>query len=292
MARLVAVAGIALVTGILIGIGWFSLQRSAQSPEARAIQDTADANPAVVEEPGRRVVLKLASSVPSSVPQIGSMALATASKLSTASDGNLEARLYEPNTLGPTEELFDQVSEGQIDAVWASTNLFAGRDSVFWLFSSVPFGPPAGEYLAWLAYGGGQELMDASFARFNIKPVICTVLPPESGGWFRSEIASTDDLKGLKMRFMGLGARVIARLGVETVTLSGGDTFHALQSGAIGAAEFSLPAIDLRFGRESRRPLLFPRLAPAEFAGIAAVQHQGLGRIDQRPARADHQRLR
>src|SRR3546814_1540526 len=77
----------------------------------------------------------------------------------------LELKLNEPGTLFPTSELFDKLSNGDVDAVWASTNFFAQRDSVFWLFSTVPFGPPAGEYLAWLAYGGGQELMDASFAR-------------------------------------------------------------------------------------------------------------------------------
>src|SRR3546814_16370314 len=93
-----------------------------------------------------------------------------------------------------------------------------------------------------------SDLMDASFARFNIKPVVCTVLPPESGGWFRREITGVDDLKGLKMRFMGIGARVIAQLGVDTVALSGGDPFYALQSGAIEAAEFSLPALDRKGG--------------------------------------------
>lgn len=252
MARLVAIAGIALVIGILIGIGTVSLQRSAESPVARAIKEhpepTSGSIPAAVETPGQRVILRLASSVPTSAPQIGSMVTRTAEKLSTLSEGSFELKLHEPNTLAPNAELFDKLATGEIDAIWASTNFFAERDSVFWLFSTVPFGPPAGEYLAWLAYGGGQDLMDASFARFNIKPIVCTVLPPESGGWFRREITSPEDLKGLRMRFMGIGARVIQRLGVEPVALSGGDIFYALQSGAIDAAEFSLPAVDLRFG--------------------------------------------
>lgn len=251
MARLVAIAGLALVIGILIGIGAVSLQRSADSPTARAIKEPELASgsiPSAVETPGQRTILKLASSVPTSATQIGSMAVKTTEKLATISDGSLELKLHEPNTLAPNAELFDKLGEGTIDAIWASTNFFAERDSVFWLFSTVPFGPPAGEYLAWLAYGGGQDLMDASFARFNIKPIVCTVLPPESGGWFRREISSPADFKGLRMRFMGIGARVVQRLGVEPVALSGGDIFHALQSGVIDAAEFSLPAIDLRYG--------------------------------------------
>jgi TRAP-type mannitol/chloroaromatic compound transport system substrate-binding protein len=252
MARLVTVAGLALVLGILIGIGAVSLQRAANAPEARAIKDPEPAAsitpPAVTEPPGNPSILRLASPAPSTAPLIGTMASSMVEKLAIASDGKLEFKLFEPNTLAPNAELFDKVSNGEIDAVWSSANFFAARDSAFWLFSSVPFGPPASEYLAWLSYGGGQQLMDESFARFNIKPVVCTILPPESGGWFRREINSAEDLKGLRMRFMGIGARVISQLGVEIVPLSGGDIFYALQSGNIDAAEFSLPATDLRFG--------------------------------------------
>lgn len=253
MSRLVTVAGLALVLGILIGIGAVSLDRAMNAPEARAIKDpdnTQNSGQAVVEAPGRRVMIKLASAAPTSAPQIGTMAVTMVEKLSTSSDGNIEMKLFEPNTLAPNAELFDKVADGTIDAVWSSPNFFAERDSVFWLFSTVPFGPSASEYLAWLSYGGGQDLMDSSFARFNIKPIVCTVLPPESGGWFRREINTVDDLKGLRMRFMGIGAKVIRRLGVETVALNGGDTFYALQSGNIDAAEFSLPFVDVRYGFE------------------------------------------
>jgi TRAP-type mannitol/chloroaromatic compound transport system substrate-binding protein len=252
LARLVTVAGLALVLGILIGIGAVSLDRATQSPEARAIKepDNAQNQNVVVEAPGGRVTIRMASAAPTSAPQIGTMAVVTVDKLQVASDGNVEVKLFEPNMLAPNTELFDKVSNGEIDAVWSSPNFFAQRDSVLWLFSTVPFGPSASEYLAWLAYGGGQELMDATFSRFNIKPIVCTVLPPESGGWFRREINTVEDLKGLRMRFMGIGAKVISRLGVETVTLNGGDTFHALQSGSIDAAEFSLPFVDVRYGFE------------------------------------------
>jgi TRAP-type mannitol/chloroaromatic compound transport system substrate-binding protein len=253
LARLVTVAGLALVLGILIGIGAVSLDRARQSPEARAIKEpetTQTATSTVVEAPGGRITIRMASAAPTSAPQIGTMAVTLVEKLQTASDGNIEIKLFEPNVLAPNAELFDKVSNGEIDAVWSSPNFFVQRDSVLWLFSTVPFGPSASEYLAWLAYGGGQELMDGTFARFNIKPIVCTVLPPESGGWFRREVNTVEDLKGLRMRFMGIGAKVIGRLGVETVALNGGDTFHALQSGNIDAAEFSLPFIDVRYGFE------------------------------------------
>src|SRR5690606_12423930 len=148
MARIVAIAGIALVIGILIGIGTVSLQRAAESPVARAIKEPEAASiPPSVEAPGQRTILHIASSVPTSALQIGTMATKTADKLSAISDGSLELKLHEPNSLAPNEELFDKLAGGEIDAVWASTNFFAERDSVFWLFSTVPFGPPAGALL-------------------------------------------------------------------------------------------------------------------------------------------------
>lgn len=249
MARIVAIAGIALVVGILIGIGTVSIQRSAESPAARAIKEPDSGSmPSIVEAPGQRTVLKVASSVPTSASPFGSMVVRTAEKLSVISDGTIEFKLHEPYTLAPNSELIDKLMEGEVDAVWASTNVFAERDSALWLFSTVPFGPPAGEFLAWLSYGGGQDLMDAAFARFNIKPVVCTILPPESGGWFRREITGVEDLKDLRIRFMGIGARVIERLGAAVVAMPGGETFNALKTGEIDAAEFSLPAVDLRFG--------------------------------------------
>jgi TRAP-type mannitol/chloroaromatic compound transport system substrate-binding protein len=112
----------------------------------------------------------------------------------------------------------------------------------------VPFGPSAGEYLGWIYHGGGQELLDELYAQYNIKAVICGIIAPEASGWFRKEINSTADLNGLKMRFFGLGAKVMERMGVSTQLLAGGDIFPALERGSIDATEFSMPAIDLDLG--------------------------------------------
>jgi TRAP-type mannitol/chloroaromatic compound transport system substrate-binding protein len=86
------------------------------------------------------------------------------------------------------------------------------------------------------------------FAKYNIHNVPCAIIPPEASGWFRKEIKSTADLKGLKMRFFGLGAKVMEKMGVATQLLAPGDIFQALQLGTIDATEFSLPAIDQRLG--------------------------------------------
>lgn len=74
---------------------------------------------------------------------------------------------------------------------------------------TVPFGPDGGEYLAWMRFGGGEKLMQDLYAKFGIHSILCNLIAPEASGWFRKEIKTLDDLKGLKMRFFGLGANVM-----------------------------------------------------------------------------------
>jgi TRAP-type mannitol/chloroaromatic compound transport system substrate-binding protein len=116
------------------------------------------------------------------------------------------------------------------------------------MFSTVPFGPAIPEYLAWMFHGGGIQLQDEMFAKHGIKAIVCGIHAPEASGWFRKEIKSVNDLKGLKMRFFGLGAKVMERLGVSTQLLAPGDIFQALQLGTIDATEFSMPVMDLTLG--------------------------------------------
>ncbi|MGE0699376.1 MAG: TRAP transporter substrate-binding protein, partial [Hyphomicrobiaceae bacterium] len=83
---------------------------------------------------------------------------------------------------------------------------------------------------------------------YNIVALNCSVIPPEASGWFRKEINTLDDFKGLKMRFFGLGANVMQKMGVATQLLQAGEIFQALQLGTIDATEFSMPTMDLTLG--------------------------------------------
>src|SRR3546814_1519441 len=126
MSPLLTVAGLYLLGGLLLGVGWTSLQRSALTPVARAVheqqQPVLDTAPTVTEAPSDHRVLTVASSIPTTAIEIGTMAVTTAEKLARVSDGRLELKLNEPGTLFPTSELFDKLSNGDVDAVWASTN--------------------------------------------------------------------------------------------------------------------------------------------------------------------------
>ncbi len=196
------------------------------------------------------VLLKMPIYYGSHLPGLGTPAKYVADNAQILSGGTVKVKLYEPKKLIAPGEILDAVSSGKVQAGYATPGNWGGKMPAARLFSAVPFGPEAPEYMAWFMYGNGaklhQELYDG--AGYNVKTQICGVIAPETSGWFKNEINSPEDLKGLKMRFFGLGAEVMEKLGVSTVGLPGGEIFPALEKGAIDATEFSMPAIDKRIG--------------------------------------------
>jgi TRAP-type mannitol/chloroaromatic compound transport system substrate-binding protein len=211
---------------VLLGLAW----RPASGEEAPA------------------VALDLASTFPGSMPILGDAAYKLAEKVRRASGGEIEIKFYEPGELVPGAEAITAVAEGKVDAAWAGAGWLAGRDSAFNFFSSVPFGPGIGEYMAWMYDGGGLELAREMFHANGVHNIPCGLIPPEASGWFRKEIKSVEDLKGLRMRFFGLGAKVMQKFGVATEQLPPGEILAALESGRLDATEFSLPAMDEPLG--------------------------------------------
>jgi TRAP-type mannitol/chloroaromatic compound transport system substrate-binding protein len=116
------------------------------------------------------------------------------------------------------------------------------------LFGAVPFGFEPVGYAAWWYEGGGRELAHEIYTPLGVRPVLCGLIGPETAGWFREEIVTLDDVEGLKIRFAGLGGKVMQRLGASVTMLPGGEIFQALEKGAIDATEFSLPVVDQRLG--------------------------------------------
>jgi TRAP-type mannitol/chloroaromatic compound transport system substrate-binding protein len=196
----------------------------------------------------KRIRWKMGSAFPSKMVQLGSGGVHLSERLEATSGGDIQIRFFEPHALVPPFEMFDGISAGALDAAWSTPGYWFGKEPALALFAAVPFGPSSGEYLGWIYYGGGHELMDEIYAKHNIKSLICGVIAPEASGWFRKEINSVDDLKGLKMRFFGLGAKVMEKVGVSTQLIAGGDIYPALERGSIDATEYSMPAIDLDLG--------------------------------------------
>ncbi len=191
---------------------------------------------------------KMASSFSRELVVIGDQGERFASRLRLMSGGEISIEFFDPGTLVPALEIFDAVSRGTIDAGWSAAGYWAGKVPALQFFTAVPFGPGAEEALAWYRFGGGRELWRELLAPHNMVGFWCNAIPGEGGGWFRKPIKTVADLDGLKIRFFGLGAKVMERLGVSTQLVSGGDIFPALELGTIDATEFSMPAIDLDLG--------------------------------------------
>lgn len=197
-----------------------------------------------------KVLWKLQSSYGLSLPCSGDMVPVLAEDLNLASGGELNIKVYDSGKLVPTMEILDAVSDGKIDAGYATAGFWQGKMAAASFFSSIPFGPEVPEYLAWMYYGNGLKLYQEMYDRsgYNVKVLPMAMLVPESSGWFAKPIESAEDLKGLKMRFFGLGAKVMEKLGVSTTLLPPSEVFPALEKGAIDAAEQSIPVIDKKLG--------------------------------------------
>ncbi len=198
----------------------------------------------------RPVQLKLASSFQSSAVLHGETIMHLVKRVEEASGGDIIIKIYDPGKLVAALEVLDAVSAGKVDAGYSTPGYWMGKIPAAPLFSAVPFGPDGSEYMAWFFAGNGMKLYQEMYDRygFNVKVFVCAVFPPETSGWFAHEIRTRDDLKGLKMRFFGLGGNIMQKLGVAVNLLPGGEIFPALEKGVIDATEFALPSIDEDMG--------------------------------------------
>jgi TRAP-type mannitol/chloroaromatic compound transport system substrate-binding protein len=219
---------------------------------ARGAMATAVAMLALCSTPSlaqeKKVRAQMAGAFPSTMLILGSAQARFLQMATEMSQGSIDIKFFEPGALMPGSQYFEAVSNGSLDMAYTASGYFTGKDIAFAMFTTVPFGPDSGEFLAWFDYGGGNELMREMHAKYNIYPINCGLISPEASGWFKKEINTLDDLKGLKMRFFGLGASVMNKLGVATQLLQAGDIFQALQLGTIDATEFSMPTMDLSLG--------------------------------------------
>jgi TRAP-type mannitol/chloroaromatic compound transport system substrate-binding protein len=219
--RLVAAAGVALVATLALATG-------------------ADAQ--------ERVRWKMQSAFSGNLSHLGTSGLRLEAMVDRLSGGNFELKFFEPGALVPALECFDAAAKGSVESCFTTAGYHTGKYPALAFFTAVPFGPQYGEFFAWKIYGGGNELQNEIYARSGLKGIDCNAIGPETSGWFRKEVESLEGLKGLKMRFFGLGAQVMQKLGVSTQLLAGADIYPALERGVIDATEFSMPNMDIDLG--------------------------------------------
>lgn len=186
----------------------------------------------------------------SNLPGLGSPSPWVADMLTRASGGSLQVRVYEPGELMPAFEVLQAVSDGKVPVGYTWIGYDQGKIPAIPLFAAVPFGMKPWAYTAWYYYGGGHDMLQEVYANagYNVRAQLCGIIGPETAGWYAKDINTIDDYKGLKIRFAGLGGKVMEKLGASVSLLPSGELFQALEKGTIDATEFSMPAIDKNLG--------------------------------------------
>lgn len=197
---------------------------------------------------GPSIRWRMESAFASTLPQLGTQAKRIEEEIWRVSGGEMEIKFYEPGSLARDADIFSSVRAGTFDAGFISPDIWPSEAPALQLFGAIPFGPAADEYLAWIYFGGGEKLLQETAGRYGVHALVCGLIAPEGSGWFRRPVTTIEDLKGLRVRMTGLGARVMERMGAKTVPLDGGEIFHAMETGSIDAAEYSMPTIDLQLG--------------------------------------------
>lgn len=207
----------------------------------------------------KKFLWRMVMVVPKTLPIWGPGMVRFAENVESMSQGRLKIRVYGAGELVPALETFEAVKKGQVQMGHSASYYWQGKIPASVYFTSVPFGMNANGMTSWILAGGGLQLWDELYAKHNLKPFPCGNTGVQMGGWFKKEINSLEDLKGLKMRMPGLGGSVISKAGAKPVLLAQGDIFPSLQTGVIDATEWVGPYHDYLMG--------FHKIAPYYYTG-------------------------
>ena len=186
----------------------------------------------------------------------------------------------------PAFEVLDAVGGGVAEMGHTASFYWQGKEPAAAFFTTVPFGLTPNEHVAWVDAGGGQALWDELYAPFGVKPFMGGNTGVCMGGWFRREIKSRDDLRGMKIRSLGFGGEVYRRLGATPQTTPPAEILTSLQSGVLDARRIRRPRLRHRARALSRGAVLLrPGLQQAERHRRMHRLAQGLGRARRRTAR-------
>ncbi len=206
---------------------------------AVAVGTLAGSAPAIHAQ--KTIEIAMVTTWPRDFPGLGTGAQRFAERLSDMTDGRMQVNYFAGGERVKPFDSFDEVASGNSQLYHAADYYWKGKHPGWAYFTAVPFGLTYTEINAWIRFGGGQELWDELAAEFGLKCIMCGNTGVQMGGWFRKEIDSADDLKGLKMRIPGLGGDVMAKLGASPVSLPGAQIYENLVSGAIDATEWVGP---------------------------------------------------
>ncbi len=194
------------------------------------------------------------SSFPKSLDTLYGAAEVFAKAVSDITDKKFQIQIFAAGEIVPGLQALDAVSKGTVEMSHTASYYYVGKDPTFAFGTTVPFGLNSRMQNAWHFFGGGMELMNEFYKKYNVYAIPCGNTGTQMGGWFRKEMKEPADFNGLKMRMGGYAGRVLQKLGSVPQQLAGGDIYPALEKGAIDAAEWVGPYDDEKLG--------FVRVAP------------------------------
>jgi TRAP-type mannitol/chloroaromatic compound transport system substrate-binding protein len=197
---------------------------------------------------------RMVTSWPRRLPGPGMSAERVAERIAALSGGRLQIQVHAAGEVVPALEVLDAVGQNVAEIGHTAAFYWQGKQPAAAFYTTVPFGLTPNEHVAWVEAGGGQALWDELYAPFGVKPFMGGNTGVCMGGWFRRELKGLDDVKGMKIRALGLGGELFRRLGATPQTTSPGEILTSLQSGVLDAAEFVGPGSDIALG--------FYRVAP------------------------------
>ncbi|GAB3649418.1 TRAP transporter substrate-binding protein [Ramlibacter alkalitolerans] len=200
---------------------------------------------------------RIASSFPKSLDTIYGGAEVFAQKVRQLSGGKFEVSVHAAGELMPAFNVVDGVQQGTVEAAHTAPYYFFGKDETFAIGGAIPFGLNSRQMSAWSFEGNGLKLMREFYAKYNMISFPCGNTGAQMGGWYRKEIKSAADIKGLKFRVGGFAGRVVERMGGVPQNIPGGEIYQALEKGTIDAAEWIGPYDDLKLGFHKVAPYYY-----------------------------------
>jgi len=214
-----------------------------------AVAGAAAVSQAVAQAPSLpQIRWRCASSFPKSLDTIYYGAEVIAKRVAELTSGKFQIRVFAAGEIVPAFGVVDAIQQNTVECAHTASYYFVGKNKAFAFDTTLPFGLNQRQQNAWIYYGGGLELVREFFRDFGFLSFPAGNTGVQMGGWWRKEIHTTADLKGVKMRIAGLGGEVMARLGAVPQQIAGGDIYPALERGAIDAAEWIGPYDDEKLG--------------------------------------------
>ena len=215
----------------------------------------AAAAPAVHAQPTLR--WRIASSFPKSLDTIYGAAEVFAQSVKAQTGGKFDISVHQAGELMPAFNVVDGVQNGSVEVAHTAPYYFFGKNEVFAIGGAIPFGMNSRQLTSWMVDGNGAKLMAEFYAKYNIVPLSCGNTGAQMGGWFRKEVKSVDDIKGLKFRVGGFAGRVLEKLGAVPQNIPAGEIYQSLEKGTIDAAEWIGPYDDLKLGLNKVAPYYY-----------------------------------